>query len=154
MSLTLTTPAFTSQGAIPGKFSRDGDNVSPTLEWRGAPAGTRSYALVVEDPDAPTGTFRHWAVYNIARDIHRLAEGAGSGGRAGPMRTATNDFGNVRYDGPQPPRGHGPHHYHFELFALDVADLGLPARARAEDVVAAARRHAMAFAEAIGTFER
>ncbi len=154
MSLTLTTSAFTHQGTIPEKFSRDGENVSPALNWRGAPAGTRSYALVVEDPDAPARTFRHWAVYNIEPDIARLAEGAGSGGRAGSMRTATNDFGNMRYDGPQPPRGHGPHHYHFELFALDVADLRLPARASAEDVLAAARRHALAFAEAIGTFER
>lgn len=154
MSLTLTTSAFTPQGTIPEKFSRDGENVSPALNWRGAPAGTRSYALVVEDPDAPARTFRHWAVYNIEPDIARLAEGAGSGGRGGSMRTATNDFGNMRYDGPQPPRGHGPHHYHFELFALDVADLELPARASAEDVLAAARRHALAVAEAIGTFER
>ena len=154
MSLTLTTPAFTNQGAIPEKFSRDGENVSPALKWRGAPAGTKSYALVVEDPDAPARTFRHWAVYNIAPDIQQLAQGAGSGGRVGSMRTAANDFGNVRYDGPQPPPGHGPHHYHFEIFALDVADLGLPDRARAKDVLAAARRHAMAFAETIGTFER
>ena len=154
MSLTLTIPSFKNQERIPERHSRDGGNVSPTIEWRDAPAGTKSYALMVEDPDAPKRTFHHWAVYNIPPDVHRLAEGAGSGGRADSMRTATNDFGNARYDGPQPPRGHGAHHYHFELFALEVTDLGLPARPRARDVLAAARRHAMAFAETIGTFER
>lgn len=154
MSLTLTSPSFKNQQSIPLRFSREGGNISPTVEWRDAPAGTKSYALVVEDPDAPRGTFRHWAVYNIPPHTHRLPEGAGSGGRADPMRTGTNDFGNARYDGPQPPRSHGAHHYHFELFALDVADLELPAGAHAQAVLAAARRHAVGFAETVGTFER
>ena len=104
--------------------------------------------------DAPMRIFRHWAVYNMAPDLHRLVEGAGSGGRAESIRTATNDFGNARYDGPQPPRGRGAHHYHFELFALDVADLGLADRSRAGEVLAEARRHAIACAEVIATFER
>lgn len=154
MALTLTIPAFMNQAPIPERFSRDGGNVSPGIEWQGSPAGTKSYALVVEDPDAPKRTFRHWAVYNIAPDVERLPEGAGSGGRGEAMRTATNDFGNARYDGPQPPHGHGAHHYHFELFALDVADLALPAHSRAQEVLTAARRHSLAFAEIIGTFER
>lgn len=154
MSLTLTIPSFDNQERIPARFGRDGDNVSPAIEWRDAPAGAKSYALVVEDPDVPKHAFRHWAVYNIPPDIHGLPEGAGSGGRADAMRTATNDFGNARYDGPRPPRGDGAHHYHFVLFALDVADLGLPARSRAQDVLAAARRHAMASTEVVGTFER
>jgi hypothetical protein len=154
MSLKLTIPSFTDRESIPVRFSRDGGNISPAIEWHGAPAGTKSYALVVEDPDAPNRIFRHWAVYNIAPETHRLAEGAGSALNADTIRTATNDFGNARYDGPQPPRGHGAHHYHFVLFALDVADLGLADRSRAEDVLVAARRHAIDFAEAIGTFGR
>lgn len=154
MSLTLIVPSFENSGQIPERFSRDGGNVSPALEWRDAPPGTQSYALVVEDSDVPKRSFSHWAVYNIPPETHRLPEGAGSARRRGTFHMATNDFGHPRYDGPQPPRGDGLHHYHFELFALDVSDLGIHPSAGAREVIAAARRHAIGFAEAVGTFER
>jgi Raf kinase inhibitor-like YbhB/YbcL family protein len=154
MPLQIRTPAFAQDQRIPKQFSRDGGNVSPLIEWQGAPAGTRSYALVVEDPDAPSGTFRHWAAYDIPPDEQRLPEGAGSGTRSAPLHMATNDFGNAQYDGPQPPPGHGTHHYHFRLFALDVPELDVPDDCDAGQVLEAARAHSIAEADAVGTFER
>src|SRR5882724_7482646 len=150
MTLKLNSPVFTQNAKIPNQFSRDGGNVSPPIEWQGAPAGTRSYALVVEDPDAPRGAFRHWAAYDIAPDAQRLAEGAGSSERGAAMQMATNDFGNAHYDGPQPPPGHGTHHYHFRLFALDVPQLGVPAESAADEILAAAEDHALAEADVVG----
>ena len=154
MTLTLSAPAFTQNQRIPAQFSRDGGNVSPPIEWHDAPAKTRSFALVVEDPDAPMGVFRHWAAYDIPADAQRLAEGVGSREQGAALQMATNDFGNTRYDGPQPPAGHGTHHYHFRLFALDVPELGVPPECSAEDILAAAQEHALAEADVVGTFER
>src|SRR5690606_24666805 len=111
MAFAMNSPAFADGDEIPRKYTRDGDNVPPPLEWRGAPAGTRSYALIVEDPDAPTGTFRHWGIYNIVAGRNRLPEGAGAGTES--LGHGINDFGHARYDGPEPPEGHGVHHYHF-----------------------------------------
>lgn len=154
MTLTLTSPAFAQNQKIPAQFSKDGGNHSPPIEWRDAPAGTRSFALIVEDPDAPMGTFRHWAAYDIPGDAQRLAEGADSREQGAAIQMGANDFGNTRYDGPQPPPGHGTHHYHFRLFALDVPQLGLPSDCAADEVLAAAEDHALAEADVVGTFER
>jgi Raf kinase inhibitor-like YbhB/YbcL family protein len=154
MTLTVKTPTFGKDRKIPEQFSKDGGNLSPLVEWQGAPAGTRSYALVVEDPDAPRGTFRHWAAYDIPADARRLTEGAGSREQGAALRMATNDFGNPHYDGPQPPRGHGTHHYHFRLFAVDVPELEVPDECGAREVLEAARAHALAEADVVGTFER
>jgi Raf kinase inhibitor-like YbhB/YbcL family protein len=153
MSLSLTSPAFPSGGRIPVKYSRDGQNVSPPLAWRDAPEQTCSFAVVVEDPDAPSGTFRHWAIYNIGPAETELREGA-SEAKPGTVAQGVNDFGNRHYDGPQPPKGHGPHHYHFRLAALDVPRLDLPAGSRVEEVWKAARPHIIAEAEVIGIYER
>ena len=152
--LTLNSPAFAANQEIPRQFSREGGNMSPPIEWRGEPRGTRSYALVVEDPDAPSGMFRHWAAYDIPADMHRLSEGAGSREEGAALQMAVNDFGNARYDGPQPPAGHGTHHYHFRLFALDVPTLDMPSNCAVEDVIEAAEDHAIAEADYVGTFER
>lgn len=156
MALAVTIQAFAANQKIPDRFSRDGDNLSPQLEWRGEPAETQSFALVVEDPDAPKGTFRHWAAYNIPAGTHRLPEGAGSErrGAAVPLTMATNDFGNRRYDGPQPPAGHGTHHYHFRVFALGVAELDVPENCGAREVLEAARAQALAEGDWVGLFER
>jgi Raf kinase inhibitor-like YbhB/YbcL family protein len=154
MTLIVRTPTFNADHGIPSQFSRDGGNVSPLVEWRGAPRGTRSYALVVEDPDAPKGTFRHWAAYNIPADARQLAEGAGSREQGAALQMALNDFGNARYDGPQPPPGDIPHHYHFRLFALDVPELDVAEDCSAEDVLEAARAHSVAEAQTVGLFTR
>jgi Raf kinase inhibitor-like YbhB/YbcL family protein len=156
MALVVTTAAFAADHKIPDRFSRDGGNLSPQLEWRGEPPETRSFALVVEDPDAPKGTFRHWAAYDIPAGTHRLPEGAGSqgGDSAIAITMAKNDFGNARYDGPQPPRGHGTHHYHFRLFALGIDRLEVSEGCAAEEVLEAARAQALAEGDTIGVFER
>lgn len=154
MALTLNIPQFQHGQRIPERFSHDGGNVSPPVQWHGAPSGTRSYALVVEDPDAPKGTFRHWAAYDIPAGTEGLPEGAGSSKQDTSMHMAVNDFGNRRYDGPQPPAGHGTHHYHFRLFALDVPQLRIPRNSGAREVLEAARSHALAEADMVGTYER
>src|SRR5438094_9131345 len=118
MTLTLRSPAFNDGERIPDRHARNHGNVSPPLQWSGEPDGTRSFVLVVEDPDAPRGLFRHWAAFDISPDRHRLDEGAG--GRGDALSQGANDFGDTGYDGPQPPQGHGPHHYHFRIAALDT----------------------------------
>jgi Raf kinase inhibitor-like YbhB/YbcL family protein len=152
MTFRVHSPAFTGNRPIPKLFSRDGGNVSPAIEWDDAPAGTRSYALIVEDPDAPKGMFRHWAAYDIPAEANGLPEGAGADARN--IRMGVNDFGNTQYDGPQPPPGHGTHHYHFRLFALDVPKLDMPQKSSVQDVLTAARQHALGETEVVGTFER
>lgn len=153
MPLTITSPAFKQGEVIPARYTRDGENVSPPLEWRGSPPETRSFVVLVEDPDAPSGTFRHWAMYNIPATATSLPEDASGQGRGGTGE-GVNGFGNARYDGPQPPKGHGPHHYHFRLAALDVPQLDIAASPRAEDVWAKARPHVVAEAEVVGVYER
>lgn len=152
MALRVASPAFHNGQRIPERYSKDGGNVSPPLEWHDAPRNTRSFALVVEDPDAPKGTFRHWAVYNVPPAHQGLAEGSGSMQTGASLATAVNDFGNRGYDGPQPPHGHGTHHYHFRLLALDVPELTLPEQASVKDVLNAAHAHVIAEAETVGTF--
>jgi Raf kinase inhibitor-like YbhB/YbcL family protein len=153
MPLTITSPAFKHGEVIPTRHTRDGDNLSPPLEWRDAPPETKSFVLIVEDPDAPSGTFRHWAMYNIPAGETDLPEGASGQGRSGAGE-GVNGFRNTRYDGPQPPKGHGPHHYHFRLAALDAERLDMPASAKAEDIWAKAQPHIIAEAEMIGVHER
>ena len=154
MALTMSSPAFSDGGRIPERYTRDGANVSPPLRWAGVPDGAKSLALVVEDPDAPSGTFHHWAVFNIRPDTARLEEA--ESGKPGPeaLRQGKNDFGNAYYDGPEPPRGHGVHHYHFRLAALDVPSLGIPAQAGARELWAEAKKHMIEQAELVGTYER
>jgi Raf kinase inhibitor-like YbhB/YbcL family protein len=151
MAFSVSSPAFGNGQPIPKRHSRAGGNVSPALEWRDAPPGTKSFVLVVEDPDAPRGTFRHWAVFNIPGATSELAEGAGSGSIES-LKQGVNDFGNAQYDGPQPPPGHGTHHYHFRVGALDVVTLNLPREASAVQIWEAAQPHLIAEAQVVGTF--
>ncbi len=153
MAFTLESPAFPNGGEIPRKYARDGNNVSPPLAWKDAPPETKSFVLIVEDPDAPSGTFRHWALYNIPPEPSHLPEGTTAGAKTESLGHGVNDFGNPRYDGPQPPKGHGVHHYHFRLAALDTESLHLPPKARVAEVWKAAKPHVIAEAELVGTFE-
>ncbi len=153
MAFTLRSAAFASEQPIPARFTADGENLSPPLEWQDAPAQTRSFVLVLEDPDAPRGTFRHWGLYNIRRDRTALPEGAGRGAPAEEFGTAVNDFGHLRYDGPDPPPGR-PHRYVFRLAALDVARLTLGRNARIAELWSAAQEHVIAEARLTGTYGR
>lgn len=153
--LRLTSPAFADQERIPDRYTRDGGNVSPPLRWNDAPQHTRSFALIVEDPDAPDGTFHHWVAFNVPATFQGIEEGAGSARTVATIEVASNDFGNRHYDGPAPPPGDGLHHYHFRLLALDVPRLDiLPSTACVDDVITAARPHTIAAAETVGTYER
>jgi len=148
IKLSLTSNAFADGQAIPTQFTCDGANQSPVLTWGDPPPATKSFALVVDDPDAPSGTFRHWGVF----DIPASARSIGGGQQAGTE--VQNDMGKPGYAGPCPPAGHGVHHYHFKLFALDTAQLGLSPGAKVVDVEQAAGKHALAQGELVGTYER
>ena len=152
MTFLLRSPAFAPGEAIPKKFAADGDNVSPPLEWSDPPPETQSFALIVEDPDAPSGTFRHWALYNIAATQRRLREGYAADAEAEAV--GVNDFGHKTYDGPKPPRGDDAHHYHFKIAALDTEQLELPRKASTEDVWRAVEPHILAQTELIGLYSR
>jgi Raf kinase inhibitor-like YbhB/YbcL family protein len=146
--LDLTSTAFADGQPIPRQYSCDGGDRSPPLSWGEPPAGTKSFALIVDDPDAPSGLFRHWGAFDIPASTRSIDEAHPIG------EQAINGFGKAGYGGPCPPPGHGPHHYHFKLYALDVAQLGLPAGAKVEQLESEARRHAIAMGELIGTYER
>jgi Raf kinase inhibitor-like YbhB/YbcL family protein len=146
--LSLTSDAFQDGQPIPDQFSCDGANQSPALKWDEPPAGTKSFALVIDDPDAPSGTYRHWGAYDIPASTRSIA----SGQRVGTE--VNNDKGTPGYTGPCPPKGHGVHHYHFRLFALDVDRLALSPNPKVADVENEASKHAIARGELIGMFER
>jgi hypothetical protein len=139
---------------IPTVYTCDGAHQSPELRWPEPPAGTKSFALVVDDPDAPSGTFYHWGVFNIPATQREIARGAGNGGSNTNFVQAVNSFGNSGYGGPCPPKGHGPHHYRFKLYALDVDKLTLPSDAKIPEVEQQARQHKVAMAQIMGTYER
>jgi Raf kinase inhibitor-like YbhB/YbcL family protein len=146
--LQLASDDFKDGQPIPVQFTCDGADQTPALHWTDPPPGTKSFALVIDDPDAPSGTFRHWGVF----DIPASARSIGGGQRVGTE--VSNDFGKPGYGGPCPPKGHGPHHYHFKLFALDVDRLNLGSDAKVVDVESEAAKHAIAQGELIGTYER
>jgi len=153
-AMTLRSDAFQDGQAIPVRFTCDGENVSPPLSWSEPPPGTRSFALFCTDPDAPAGTFHHWGVFDLPAHLRRLDEGFSKTGGIPGARQAVNDFGKPGYGGPCPPQGHGVHHYHFEIFALDAARLDPPADARVANVRRAAVAHVLARGELIGTYRR
>jgi hypothetical protein len=150
-TIEVASSSFSGGGAIPDKFSCRGANVSPELHWTGVPSNARTFAIIVEDPDAPGGTFTHWIVFNLPSSINHLAENQAQSMPEG-VRVATNDFDHRGYDGPCPPPGR-EHHYHFKLIALD-APIDLSAAARAAEVNAAVAEHSIASGELVGTFER
>lgn len=149
MTLTISSAAFASGGSIPDAYVQAGGNKSPPLRWQGAPTGTKSFVLVLEDHDAPVGTVTHWVVYDIPADSDGLLEGLD----ASQVAQGTNDMGHTGYDGPKPPKGHGPHRYHFRLAALDTTSLGLSDRPDPNTVKKAARSHVLAETELVGIFE-
>jgi Raf kinase inhibitor-like YbhB/YbcL family protein len=157
--ITVSSTAFGQGGIIPDLYSSYDQNASPPLRWTEGPRGTQSYAVLIEDPDAKTTPLPvvHWVVWNIPTTVSALREGLPGldrledpmGLRQGPNTAA----GNVGYKGPHPPGGDPPHHYHFEVFALDRM-LDLRAGANREDLVKAMSGHVLAKGELIGLFNR
>lgn len=151
MALEIRSADFDYGETIPDLHSVEGGNASPRLAWSGAPAGTKSFALIVEDPDAPGHTWTHWLLWNIPVEQDHLDAGAQV---TDPLRTGLNDFGHLGYDGPDPPRGDAQHRYYFRLFALDVPDLGPHSGVRRVDLERVLGHHVLGHAEYMGTFAK
>ena len=144
--MKITSSAFQEGGNIPSKFSCDGGNTSPPLQISNVPPEAKSLVLIVDDPDAPSGLFTHWAVWNISPQTSTVAEGSTPKGVQG-----TNDFGRSGYGGPCPPSG--MHRYYFKIFALD-RELDLPFGAKRSQLEAALKGHAIAQGELMGRYSR
>lgn len=144
--LKVSSPAFGHHEPIPKRHSGDGEDVAPALEWSGVPDGTKAFAVVVDDPDAPlVNGFTHWVRYGIPGDATGLPEGGGEG------KAGVNSLGNQGYNGPAPPPGHGVHHYYFWVFALDEdldLDPGLDRRALVDRI----EDHVIEQARLVGTY--
>lgn len=151
MGLKITTIDFKDNGEIPEKFTCDGEDLSPELRWEGAPQGTKSFVLVVEDPDAPMGTFVHWVLYDIPASTNSLPAGMKA---SGTMKEGRTDFGKTSWGGPCPPRGHGTHRYFFILRALDAPAVGVKPGATKAQVEEAIKGHVLAEAKIMGTYKR
>lgn len=151
--LVISTTAFEPGGYIPEKYTCDGLDISPQLSWSGAPESTESFALIVDDPDAPGGTFTHWVIYNISASRNELPEGVDADKivKKGCSQ-ALNDFRAAGYGGPCPPPG-GPHHYHFKLYALNTV-LDVPSHMTRRAIEAAMKGHVLAETEIVGLYKR
>jgi len=148
----LASASFAAGESIPARYSLYGENISPDLTWDRVPEGTRSFALVCRDPDAPGGTFYHWVVFNMPEDERGLPEGMGREARLplGGMQ-GRNGFRRIGYDGPKPPGG--THRYYFDLYALDARP-ALDQSATAERLLAAVKGHVLAQASLMGTYTK
>lgn len=156
MTFKISSPAFAGNASIPAKYTCEGDDVSPPLEWSGVPAGTKSLVLIVDDPDAPDPaaprmTWVHWVAYDIPADATGLGEDANANGVPAGTKLGLNDWKRADYGGPCPPIGR--HRYFFKLYALGTTlkDLGKATKA---DVVAAMKGHVLAEAQIIGTYQK
>lgn len=146
----IVSSAFGPSGRMEKKYGGDGGNVSPPLEWSGAPKGTKGFALICHDPDAPLPHgFTHWVVYGIPASLTKLDEGQ----KPGIFVAGVNDSGKPGYMGPYPPNGHGVHHYYFWIYALDE-DLKLKAGLGRAELLDAISGHILEQARTMGTYER
>lgn len=151
--MELDSSGFFHGGRIPRRYTCDGEDLSPPLRWSAPPADTKSFVLLCDDPDAPSGIFHHWALYDISAETRELAEGADrDAGEA--FKRGINDFQQLGYRGPCPPHRHGPHHYRFRLLALAVPHLRVSERPSCREVEHEAKRHALDEARLITTYER
>ncbi|WP_045836984.1 YbhB/YbcL family Raf kinase inhibitor-like protein [Hyphomicrobium sp. 99] len=154
MAIILASPAFRHGETIPKIHTCDGINVSPPLEWSGLPSGTRSLVVVCLDPDAPGGTFHHWAAYNISPEETGLKAKYKSGMRDPRFMQAINDFGTYGYGGPCPPRGSKPHAYHFRLSALNGRLDEISATSTCDEIIRRAKGLEIGAADLVGYYGR
>lgn len=159
-TLKISTDAFEPDGPIPSKYTGEGEDVSPALQFSGVPRGTKSLAIICDDPDAPRREpWVHWIIYNMPADTASLPEGvprdaeleSPAGAKQGINSWSSQ---NVGYRGPMPPPGHGIHHYHFKLYALDTTLDVTPTKADKDTILAAVKGHLLDEAEIVGTYER
>lgn len=150
--MELTSAAFEDGGTIPSEYSCDGQDISPELSWSGAPEGTQSFALIMDDPDAPGGDFTHWIIFNISADTSTLVAAIATAPLAVIIWQGENDFGSIGYRGPCPPSGQ-THHYRFTVYALDTT-LELEAGATRAQLLDAMEGHVLAQGELVGVYQR
>lgn len=151
-AMKLTSPAFENNSAIPAKFTCQGSDHSPALQWEAEPGNTKSFALICSDPDAPHGTFIHWVLYDIPATTHALPEGIQGGDELeNGSRQGLSSFNKLGYGGPCPPSG--THHYHFDLFALDTR-LNKPAGLTEEQLRGAMHGHILAQTRLTGLYKK
>ena len=150
MAFTLHVKGFGNGESIPKHYTCDGEDSSPALEWSDEPQGTNSFALIMDDPDAPAGTWNHWLLWDIPVHVHALPEGfrPGATGTSGH-----NDFNRPGYGGPCPPKGK-PHRYYFTVYAIDRPALGLPGTARRADLDRALKGRVLGQAQYMGKYAR
>jgi Raf kinase inhibitor-like YbhB/YbcL family protein len=148
-NFALSSEAFAEGGQIPRTYTCDGSEISPQLAWQNAPAGARSFALIVRDPDAPSGDFIHWVLYNVPADTSSLP--SSPAGNVGVGQQGRNSGGKASYTAPCPPRG--LHHYHFTLYALDTL-LTFDKPPSASELTDAMQGHMLGQAELMGTYQR
>lgn len=153
MVLALTSPDFNPGETIPKRFTCDGDDVSPALRWIGVPDGTKELLIICDDPDAPGGTFHHWAAWGVSPDGGFLRSGFGAESLEPGFRQAINDFDRPGYGGPCPPKGDKPHNYHFRLSALGEK-ISVGSTATCIEIIELARPHVIEFAELVGLYGR
>ena len=150
--MKITSSAFTESNVIPAKYTCDGQNVSPPLEWHDVPAGTKTFALISDDPDAPVGTWVHWVAFNIPSNVTKLAENVKPEQEfTNGMRQGINDGRKIGYGGPCPPGG--THRYYFKLYALDTTMEMRPGATKAQ-VLSAMKGHVLAEAQLMGKYSR
>ena len=152
--MIIESPRFAYGEPIPVLYTCDGQDRSPALVIAGVPPAAQSLVLLLEDPDAPVGTFTHWVVYDINPDQVGLPEGVAQDPETVEFKQGQTSFGSVGYGGPCPPSNHGPHRYFFRLYALDLPSLDLPPGAPAEAVREVLEGHVLEEAEWMGTYER
>ena len=151
MEFAVKVKGFGNGELIPRRHTCEGDDLSPMVEWSGEPKGTQGFALIMDDPDAPAGTWNHWLLWDVPAHVRSVAEdfrpgGVGSSGR--------NDFGRLGYGGPCPPKGHGVHRYNFTVYAVDRPVLGLPVGAKRQELDRALAGRVLAQAQYMGRYER
>ena len=152
MPFELTSPGFAHEESIPSKYTCDGEDVSLPLQWGDPPQGTRGFALIMDDPDAPAGTWVHWVLYGLPADARALPEGVAPDAElTGGGRHGENSWGRLGYGGPCPPSG--THRYFFKLYALDAA-LDMDSGVSKEQLLQATEGHILAQAELMGTYSR
>jgi Raf kinase inhibitor-like YbhB/YbcL family protein len=152
MDIQLISSAFEDGNPIPAQYTCQGKNISPPLAWSSPPAGTKSFALILDDPDAPRGTWVHWVVYNLPADTIGLPEAVKADSvLPGNALQGRNDYKRNDYSGPCPPSG--THRYYFKIYALDTA-LDLKAGATKDDVLRAMEGHVLAHGQLMGTVKK
>ncbi len=153
MPIEVSSPAFQDGELIPARYTCEGEDISPPLEWTNLPAGSKSVALICDDPDAPVGTWVHWVLYDLSPKFNKLPE-AIPGREVTPQgaKQGTNDFRRSGYGGPCPPPGK-PHRYFFKIYALDI-EPGLPAGATKSDLLRTIEGHVLAEGQLVGLYKR